>query len=1030
MAQVSYGTITITDTTDIDQIVNYYLATSASSGVTRSTSGWTTTIQSMTSTKQYLWNYEKIIGTGDVLIHQTDPVIIGRYGQNGTNGVDGNSITSIDEYYQATNSTTNPGSSGWSTSIVNPTSSNKYLWNYQVINYSKTASEGTYADARIIGVYGDKGEPGTNGTNGINTATVYLYQRATSAPSKPSSTLTYTFSTAALTPTSSLGSWKQNIGDLTGTNPIWVIAAVASSNGTSDTITSTEWSTQVKMAQNGTDGQPGAAGAAGLNQATVYIYKRGDSAGTISPATATYTFSNGSFTAPTNWSKTIPSTPAGKPCWVSTAVAIGNESTATLTWNTPSVLVEDGTDGISPTVTSTSTGVKIVDAAGNETYINNGSNGQSYYTYIRYADDENGTNMDSSPTGKSYIGVYTGTASPAPSSASSYAPWMKYIGTDGQPGGQGPQGVSVTQVRELYYLTTGNAPSKPTASTTIYDDDRIGAWTSVVPEYIANGNYYISLETTLSNSTKVWSDVVLDQALTDANYNAAMANSIAQSANENAQGAMSQSTAAQILAEGLQTKLKYMWVNEINYVDYPAGSYMASGNNSTFDYTNSATYGFNSFLEHTKLHFRYNAIDLDTLGLDGLKLYAPVISNNVITGSQLGVELTSSALKFYRPGAANPTIDAQLDTNGLTINNGSIVLGSTDGTTAGNVTLSNVDFNRSINGTSRNYLRLAIGGNFGVKNDGTLYASNAEISGKITASSLTIGTGATVSGLSTSNISGIDNYALQSSLDTEISQRKAVYAISTTGTSTAAKTTESGTPSGFVLYNGATVTVKFNNANSTTTPTLNVNGTGAKTIKSYTGAALTEAEYTWPAGAAITFTYDGSYWRMQDGGALQAKADAAASATVASNSATSASGSATVASNSATSASGSATVATNKASEASQSVTTANNAKTAAQNAQTAAEAAKTAAQNAQTAAQNAQTSAEAAVDWTAGIEVTIIDYLNNLASLKATAYKTGVVQTTGVSYQWYQNSTELTGQTSATLSNVSLDYSYTCIIS
>ena len=116
----------------------------------------------MTSTNQYLWNYEKIYGTGlnntDVLISQTDPVIIGRYGQNGTNGVDGNSITSIDEYYQATNSTTNPGSSGWQkNTLVTPTSTNKYLWNYQVINYSKTAAEGSYTDARIIGVYGDTG---------------------------------------------------------------------------------------------------------------------------------------------------------------------------------------------------------------------------------------------------------------------------------------------------------------------------------------------------------------------------------------------------------------------------------------------------------------------------------------------------------------------------------------------------------------------------------------------------------------------------------------------------------------------------------------------------------------------------------------------------------------------------------------------------------------------------------------------------------------------------------------------------------
>ena len=138
MAQISYGSITITDITDIDSIVNYYLVTSASSGVTRSTSGWTTTVQSMDATNQYLWNYEKILGTDNVLISQTDPIIIGRYGQNGQPGV---GITSIDEYYQTTSSTTNPGSSGWSkNTLVVPTSTNKYLWNYQVINYTNNTS--------------------------------------------------------------------------------------------------------------------------------------------------------------------------------------------------------------------------------------------------------------------------------------------------------------------------------------------------------------------------------------------------------------------------------------------------------------------------------------------------------------------------------------------------------------------------------------------------------------------------------------------------------------------------------------------------------------------------------------------------------------------------------------------------------------------------------------------------------------------------------------------------------------------------
>ena len=55
-----YDIITITRVKDgvdgkgISSITNYYLATNASSGVTRETTGWTTAIQTMTATNQYL----------------------------------------------------------------------------------------------------------------------------------------------------------------------------------------------------------------------------------------------------------------------------------------------------------------------------------------------------------------------------------------------------------------------------------------------------------------------------------------------------------------------------------------------------------------------------------------------------------------------------------------------------------------------------------------------------------------------------------------------------------------------------------------------------------------------------------------------------------------------------------------------------------------------------------------------------------------------------------------------------------------
>lgn len=86
---VRSGTITLVDITDIDTIENWYLATDQSSGVTTSTVGWTTTVQTMDSSHPYLWNYEVIKGSGSVVINTTDPVIIGRFGTDGEPGEPG-----------------------------------------------------------------------------------------------------------------------------------------------------------------------------------------------------------------------------------------------------------------------------------------------------------------------------------------------------------------------------------------------------------------------------------------------------------------------------------------------------------------------------------------------------------------------------------------------------------------------------------------------------------------------------------------------------------------------------------------------------------------------------------------------------------------------------------------------------------------------------------------------------------------------------------------------------------------------------
>ena len=76
------------DGVGIKSVTKYYLASEKSTGITTSSSGWTTTIQTMTETKKYLWSYETIAYT-DGNSTKTTPIIIGVHGQNGADGDSG-----------------------------------------------------------------------------------------------------------------------------------------------------------------------------------------------------------------------------------------------------------------------------------------------------------------------------------------------------------------------------------------------------------------------------------------------------------------------------------------------------------------------------------------------------------------------------------------------------------------------------------------------------------------------------------------------------------------------------------------------------------------------------------------------------------------------------------------------------------------------------------------------------------------------------------------------------------------------------
>lgn len=81
------------------------------------------------------------------------------------------------------------------------------------------------------------------------------------------------------------------------------------------------------------------------------------------------------------------------------------------------------------------------------------------------------------------------------------------------------------------------------------------------------------------------------------------------------------------------------------------------------------------------------------------------------------------------------------------------------------------------------------------------------------------------------------------------------YVTCSTAAGTAAKT---ASLTGFALFTGATITVKFTYGNSVASPTLNVNSTGAKAIY-FNGSAISSSlYYTWGANYVAEFVYDGT----------------------------------------------------------------------------------------------------------------------------------------------------------------------------
>ena len=71
-----------------------------------------------------------------------------------------------------------------------------------------------------------------------------------------------------------------------------------------------------------------------------------------------------------------------------------------------------------------------------------GDDGKTYYTWVKYADNENGLNMSDDPTGKKYIGLAYNQTTPTESNNAGNYTWALFRGADGIDGADGKDGTS------------------------------------------------------------------------------------------------------------------------------------------------------------------------------------------------------------------------------------------------------------------------------------------------------------------------------------------------------------------------------------------------------------------------------------------------------------------------------------------------------------------------------------------------------------------------------------------------------------
>lgn len=396
-----------------------------------------------------------------------------------------NTIKSVDVEYAVGDSDTTAPTSGWSTASPQ-WQAGKYIWQRTVT----TMQDGTKNISDPTCIQGAAGQSGESVTIESNTTTYAVSDSGTETPEQ----------------------WQSTIPAAQPGQYLWSKTETKYSDGSTSTSYGVTY-----QGINGTDGTDGN----GIVSSSVQ-YQIGDS----------------SDTPPTGrWTDNIPDMQPGDYLWTRTQFTYSDGSVTTTysvsylgengsqgiqgppgengqtlyTWikyaDTPTSGMSDLPDGkaylgiaynkTSPVESENYEDYQWSDIKGEDGVPGTpGENGETLYTWIKYATDASGSNMSDSPAGCSYIGIAYNKNTPEESSNPADYAWSLI---------QGEAGIGVESVVDEYYLS--NSEAEPSG----------GFWTTTQPEWKLGFYIWTRSAVTYTSGETEYTDPILAQAINSAN---------------------------------------------------------------------------------------------------------------------------------------------------------------------------------------------------------------------------------------------------------------------------------------------------------------------------------------------------------------------------------------------------------------------------------------------------------------------------------------------------------------------------------